>query len=193
MASFLERDWAACITVTIELRNNRGRTHRRTDRSIARVDVRVELCRNPGVGSELPIFRAHALLSGIPELRPMPVSHTTFHADGVLARNSFVFESPAMSRCHVRCNGAPLLDFDMIFDFPERTTSPFAPREKAFSASGIWGESQFREQGFSGRGSQGHYVRHSQSRTRSSAKAGLHGFTHRKNRAGAFICLSAES
>src|SRR5437016_8860290 len=35
--SFLERDWAACITVTIELRNNRGRTHRRTDRSIARL------------------------------------------------------------------------------------------------------------------------------------------------------------
>ena len=78
MASFLERDWAACITVTIELRNNRGRTHRRTDRSIARVDVRVELCRNPGVGSELPIFRAHALLSRISELRPMPVSHMTF-------------------------------------------------------------------------------------------------------------------
>jgi hypothetical protein len=50
--------------------------------------VRVELCRNPGVGSELPIFRAHALLSRISELRPMPVSHTTFHADGVLARNS---------------------------------------------------------------------------------------------------------
>jgi hypothetical protein len=43
---------------------------------IARVDVRVELCRNPGVGSELPILRAHALLSRISELRPMPVSHT---------------------------------------------------------------------------------------------------------------------
>src|SRR5579864_1640612 len=37
VASFLDRDWAACITVTIELRNNRGRTHRRTDRSIARL------------------------------------------------------------------------------------------------------------------------------------------------------------
>ena len=85
---FLERDWAACITVRssciiIEDEHTGEQIGR-----FARVDLRVELCRNPGVGSELPIFRAHALLSRIFRITAHAGEPHDFHADGVLARNS---------------------------------------------------------------------------------------------------------